>query len=203
MSNPSTSTTSRNIADAATNRSTLSNDITYYWSLLRIWCAGSNDSDESYLSQDHKLARRMFYCGCVGLPWLWIVNVLYFRIRIYGPIPWRDTKKQGMSGEGEHVDVFSRVHVPDVTAGESDQRHHYENATATGQEDDSDHDAAEEENDPIKEAELRKWVHRSTLGFISVSSLFIAWIVMFQRNKSSFSDNWFVMSPDDEELTGW
>eukprot|EP00956_Cyclotella_meneghiniana_P029675 scaffold72655_cov36-Cyclotella_meneghiniana.AAC.2 len=25
------------------------------------------------------LSRRMFYGGCLGLPWLWICNVLYFR----------------------------------------------------------------------------------------------------------------------------
>ena len=29
----------------------------------------------------------MFYGGCAFLPWLWIVNAMYFRKVVYGPIP--------------------------------------------------------------------------------------------------------------------
>ena len=37
----------------------------------------------------HLLARQMFFVGCLGLPWLWCVNFLYFRKQVYGPIfPW-------------------------------------------------------------------------------------------------------------------
>ena len=35
--------------------------------------------------EDALLARRMFLAGCLGLPWLWICNVLYFRLRVFGP----------------------------------------------------------------------------------------------------------------------
>ena len=28
--------------------------------------------------EDEALARRFFWGGCCGLPWLWAVNVLYF-----------------------------------------------------------------------------------------------------------------------------
>ena len=37
--------------------------------------------------REDKLAQQMFYGGCAFLPWLWIVNVLYFRKAVYGPIP--------------------------------------------------------------------------------------------------------------------
>ena len=37
--------------------------------------------------RDDALARQMFFGGCALLPWLWVVNVLYFRQRVYGPLP--------------------------------------------------------------------------------------------------------------------
>ena len=30
--------------------------------------------------RDDQLARRMFFIGCLGLPFLWFVNVLHFRL---------------------------------------------------------------------------------------------------------------------------
>lgn len=38
-------------------------------------------------SRPDKLARQMFFVGLLGLPWLWIVNILYFFDRVYGRIP--------------------------------------------------------------------------------------------------------------------
>lgn len=37
----------------------------------------------SELPADAKVARRMFFIGAFGLPWLWIVNCLFFYQRIY------------------------------------------------------------------------------------------------------------------------
>jgi hypothetical protein len=34
-----------------------------------------------------KLARQMFFVGLLGLPWLWVVNILYFYDRVYGQMP--------------------------------------------------------------------------------------------------------------------
>lgn len=33
-----------------------------------------------------KLAKQMFFVGLLGLPWLWIVNILYFFDRVYGRV---------------------------------------------------------------------------------------------------------------------
>mmetsp|Transcript_40711 Transcript_40711/g.122618 ORF Transcript_40711/g.122618 Transcript_40711/m.122618 type:complete len:214 (+) Transcript_40711:300-941(+) len=41
--------------------------------------------------REDKLARLMFYGGCACLPWLWCVNIMYFRKQIFGPIPVWDT----------------------------------------------------------------------------------------------------------------
>ena len=42
----------------------------------------SNDS-----TRPDKLAKQMFFVGLIGLPWLWIVNILYFFDRVYGRMP--------------------------------------------------------------------------------------------------------------------
>ena len=41
--------------------------------------------------RDDHLARRMFFIGCLGLPFLWFVNVLHFRQKVYGSIPCLDS----------------------------------------------------------------------------------------------------------------
>ena len=64
------------------------------------------------------------------------------------------------------------------------------------------------ENEPaippeLIKLELAKWVKRSTAGsFISLTA-FITWIIVFQLNKDSFGPKWFVMSQEEEALTGW
>ena len=35
-------------------------------------------------SRPDKLAKHMFFVGLLGLPWLWVVNILYFYDRVYG-----------------------------------------------------------------------------------------------------------------------
>ena len=36
------------------------------------------------------LSKRMFIAGCFGLPWLWICNVLYFRLQVFKPLVFLD-----------------------------------------------------------------------------------------------------------------
>ena len=64
--------------------------------------------------------------------------------------------------------------------------------------------ANEEEIPPeLIQMELEKWVKRSTAGsFISLTGL-ITWVVVFQLNKDSFGPGWFVMSQEEDVLTGW
>lgn len=160
----------------------------YYWDLFRLWCSGKMDSDDS-LKKDHLLAKRMFYCGCLALPWLWIVNVLYFRIRVYGPLPWWDKEKDETHSNG----AFNSTHHRQDTT----------ESTARTVADEESNQAAADQQNPLEMEELQKWVHRSALGALSMTSLFIAWTLIFQLNKSSFSDGWFVMSPDDVVISGW
>lgn len=159
----------------------------YYWDLFRLWCSGKMDSDDA-LKKDHLLAKRMFYFGCLALPWLWIVNVLYFRISVYGPLPWWDTETDA---------------VPSTSADNStNQYQESQSAFRTVSDVESNHDATDQQSS-LEQEELRKWVHRSALGAVSITLLFIAWTLIFQLNKSRFSDGWFVMSLDDEVVSGW
>ena len=145
----------------------------YYWDLFRHWCSGKHDTDDP-LKKDHLLAQRMFYSGCLALPWLWIVNVLYFRIRVYGSIRWWDDPKEEADSEAR-------------------------NGSASDEENNRETD----QRNPLEEEELRKWVHRSTIGAILMTAVFTTWTLIFQLNKSSFSDGWFMMSPEDEVASGW
>mmetsp|Transcript_2887 Transcript_2887/g.3048 ORF Transcript_2887/g.3048 Transcript_2887/m.3048 type:complete len:98 (-) Transcript_2887:308-601(-) len=38
----------------------------------------AGDSDPNMV-----IARQMFFIGCLGLPWLWLVNVIYFTPLLY------------------------------------------------------------------------------------------------------------------------
>lgn len=51
--------------------------------------------------------------------------------------------------------------------------------------------------------ETKKWVRRSLFGAAVVCSLWVAWIVVFQVFSDEFGPNWFVMSEDEAEKTGW
>lgn len=64
-------------------------------------------------------------------------------------------------------------------------------------------DGNEEISPELIQAELAKWIKRSTAGsFLSVT-VFITWIVVFQLNRDSFGPKWFVMSQEEGERTGW
>ena len=45
--------------------------------------------------RDDQLARRMFFIGCLGLPFLWFVNVLHFR----SEIPFLDSDEYEISDD--------------------------------------------------------------------------------------------------------
>lgn len=50
-----------------------------------------------------KLAKQMFFVGLLGLPWLWVVNILYFFERVYGDrincCGWIKSGSDGDSGD--------------------------------------------------------------------------------------------------------
>jgi hypothetical protein len=133
------------------------------------------------IKDDILLARRMFFAGCLGLPWLWICNALYFRLRVFGPLVMVDYwpgKSPGGVG-GEECDVNGND-------GDDEQR------------------TLEQQLEMQMEGkELEKWVKRSTSGAFAVVTLFVAWIVTFQVNKEHFGPKWFVMDQTDAEVSGW
>eukprot|EP00586_Coscinodiscus_wailesii_P011901 CAMPEP_0172490660 /NCGR_PEP_ID=MMETSP1066-20121228/21180_1 /TAXON_ID=671091 /ORGANISM="Coscinodiscus wailesii, Strain CCMP2513" /LENGTH=131 /DNA_ID=CAMNT_0013259253 /DNA_START=167 /DNA_END=559 /DNA_ORIENTATION=- len=126
------------------------------------------------------LARRMFYGGCALLPWLWLVNVLYFRKQVYGPIPFIDS-----SGDDDNDRVSSESNhiaggVPDIANIDDDD------------DDDSDDDASNRDDvtDEEIKMELRKWVSRSGIGSLIGFTILLAWNISFQVARNSFGPEW-------------
>ena len=169
--------------------------------------------------REDKLARQIFYGGCAFLPWLWVVNAMYFRKIVYGPIPLVDYLPGGDRRQAA-LDRFA-----DGSAFDEDEDGPIENmpqveASASASEDtdaetdfeDDDDDNDGNNNAAIDEARLEaqivqqgveKWVKRSTMSATLVVGLFVAWIAVFQVYKDSFGPNWFVMSEEEGERTGW
>lgn len=129
------------------------------------------------------LAKRMFFAGCLGLPWLWICNSLYFRLRIFGPMVM--------------VDYWPGKAPPPRVDEDA--------AAGAGGNDGADNQQSMERQLEVQmeRAELEKWVKRSTRGAFVVMALFVTWIVVFQVNKEHFGPRWFVMGETDAEVTGW
>jgi hypothetical protein len=44
-----------------------------------------SEEEPTKIQSEIILSRRMFYAGCLGLPWLWICNIMYFRRKVFGP----------------------------------------------------------------------------------------------------------------------
>jgi hypothetical protein len=128
------------------------------------------------------LAKRMFFAGCVGLPWLWICNALYFRVRVFGPCV-----------------------LLDYWPGQSSLSSSLIATTDEGEDDDNSNPDSDEQrlNQQIRKIELQKWVKRSTRGAAIIIPLFVAWIIAFQVNKEHFGTKWFVMDQTEAEITGW
>ena len=178
------------------------------------------------MTRDDKLARQMFYGGCALLPWLWMVNVYYFRKLVYGPIPFLDY----MPGGGRRQAAADAFADGTAYARDGEEEGPIQNMPAVGggssrgdDEDDDDDQTDDEETEfedenagdgsrdedearlhaQVVHKEVEKWVKRSSLGAVLVVSLFVAWVVMFQVYKDSFGPQWFVMSEDQGEATGW
>uniref|UniRef100_A0A7S2URL7 Gamma-secretase subunit PEN-2 n=1 Tax=Attheya septentrionalis TaxID=420275 RepID=A0A7S2URL7_9STRA len=135
------------------------------------------------------LAKRMFWVGCCGLPWLWAVNVLYFRVAVFGPLKWVDSP----SDDQDHAQM-----PPAVGQMMSDDTE--DDGTAAGE------SATQQESIVSPEAikkQVRTWVRRSTMGATTIAVIWIAWIISFQLNRDSFGPNWFIMSQDEADATGW
>ena len=170
--------------------------------------------------REDKLARQMFYGGCAFLPWLWIVNAMYFRKVVYGPIPLVDYLPGGDRRQAA-LDRFA-----DGSAFDEDEDGPIENLPQVGASASEDTDAEtdfeddEDDNDgnnnnsnaandearleaQIVQQGVEKWVKRSTMSATLVVGLFVAWIAVFQVYKDSFGPNWFVMSEEEGERTGW
>lgn len=125
------------------------------------------------------LAKRMFYAGCLGLPWLWICNVLYFRLAVFGPCVILDYRPG-------HRPLSSST------------------TTNTTENDDNEESTDEQRlNRQLQHMELKSWVQRSTYGASIIIPLFVAWIITFQVNKEHFGPKWFVLDQSESEVTGW
>uniref|UniRef100_A0A7S2HI88 Gamma-secretase subunit PEN-2 n=1 Tax=Helicotheca tamesis TaxID=374047 RepID=A0A7S2HI88_9STRA len=166
------------------------------------------------------LAKRMFYGGCCFLPWLWAVNAMYFRRKVFGDIPFIDTWGGSSGGGGEQQqdesiqDLVPRmdgvVEMAGVGSGEENdegdsdgvRRRRRNDGEEFGDDRDQD-DSTPQLSAAEIQMELSKWVKRSTFGAFFGFSLFISWIVVFQVNKDHFGEGWFVMDQDEEDLTGW
>ena len=131
-----------------------------------------------------KLARQMFFVGLLGLPWLWVVNCLYFYDRVYGKL------KCFGSTASDHIDDNR-----DGSAGFL--------GLIPSEEDDEDIEPDEGLSQDEIQMELCKWVKRSTIGSFVSTAIFTTWLVVFQINRENFGPQWFVYSPGDEVLTGW
>ena len=119
------------------------------------------------------LSRRMFFAGCLGLPWLWICNIMYFRRQVFGAQVffdyWPGKRDEYLNEHSEQSEGNRETNLPTL---------HEKN-------------------------ELEKWVKRSTRGAFIVVSVFLAWVITFQVNKENFSSGWFVMDMSEEESSGW
>mmetsp|Transcript_18054 Transcript_18054/g.51688 ORF Transcript_18054/g.51688 Transcript_18054/m.51688 type:complete len:171 (+) Transcript_18054:92-604(+) len=169
--------------------------------------------------REDKLARQMFYGGCAFLPWLWIVNVMYFRKAVYGPIPLVDYLPGGDRRQVA-LDRFA-----DGSAYDEDEDGPIENmpqvgaSGASGASDDTDAETdfgdGDDDGDGSNATDegrlgartvqrgVETWVKRSTLSATLVVGLFVVWIAVFQVHKDSFGPKWFVMKEEEGESTGW
>jgi hypothetical protein len=186
------------------------------------------------LERPDTVAKRMFYIGLFGLPWLWAVNIMYFWDSVYGRLPCFG-KSLSDSDDNEHVNAEDAGILGLMEGSRSqDDGDDHPNGTATFGDFCymlrhfnfffvyllsalfysscliNDHLYTEIEvnsetapSPEIIKAEVAKWVKRSTIGSIVSTCLFIAWVITFQLNKDSFGPNWFVMTQDAADLTGW
>ncbi|KAL7569339.1 hypothetical protein ACA910_016881 [Epithemia clementina (nom. ined.)] len=116
------------------------------------------------------LSKRFFFGGLFGLPWLWIVHVLYFR--------------------GNQQSEEGLLNNPDD---------HFQDEARTNN--GSEPEMSLEE---IKQA-AASWVSKCQTCAAIFLTLWIGWIVAAQvlRNAGILPSSWFILNPDNAELTGW
>ena len=167
--------------------------------------------------RDDKLAQQMFYGGCAFLPWMWVVNVMYFRKAVYGPIPLVDYFPGGdrrqtaldRFADGSAYDNDDEdgpiENMPQVGGGsasdDTDAETDFDDDDGGG-EGSGDDDEARVGARGVQRG-VEKWVKRSTMSATLVVGLFATWVAVFQVYKDSFGPNWFVMSEDEGLRTGW
>jgi len=140
----------------------------------------TNNTVNDKMKEEILLSKRMFIAGCFGLPWLWISNVLYFRLRVFNPIVL--------------IDYWPGKSPPTTTIANNDESRRESNEQLSME---------QQLQQQMHLEELKTWVKRSTRGAFLVVSLFITWVIVFQVNKDSFSQKWFVMDQTAYEITGW
>jgi len=134
------------------------------------------------------IAKEMFFVGLLGLPWLWIVNIMYFWDTVYGRLPCFGDSPSDTAHAEEATGFLGMMENND-----EEEEHEIGNGTRN-----SDDPTPQE----IK-AEVCKWVKRSSVGSAVSVTLFVSWLLIFQLNRDSFGPKWFVMSQDEEDRTGW
>ena len=142
--------------------------------------------------RDDILARRMFFLGLALLPWLWVVNVLYFWDDVYGPCSWWCIRSPSSSDEEPSPSTA-------LTSRESSDRLVGEGAGTVS-------NMGPSEIGPTAEAisvEVSKWVRRSTLGSLVMFLALVAWMTIIQTNRDRFGPKWFIIDLNDAERTGW
>jgi len=140
----------------------------------------TNNTVNDKMKEEILLSKRMFIAGCFGLPWLWICNVLYFRLRVFNPIVL--------------IDYWPGKSPLTTTIANNDESRRESNEQLSME---------QQLQQQMHLEELKTWVKRSTRGAFLVVSLFITWVIVFQVNKDSFSQKWFVMDQTAYEITGW
>jgi len=153
--------------------------------------------------RDDILARRMFFIGLALLPWLWVVNVLYFWDDVYGPCRLLGcTNSRGSTsktrGEEEEEEPSSSTALTGAVSTSRDQDVRDESGVSG--------ESRVSEISPSREeiaAEVSKWVKRSALGSIIMFVALVAWMTIIQTNRDRFGPKWFVIPLTDADRTGW
>lgn len=120
------------------------------------------------------LSKRIFMAGCFGLPWLWIVHLMY---------------NGDLEKFGSDADSTSEA---STSYGLLDADEHFpEEPTNINM-------------STYQIAAVRKsWVAKCRIGALSVLGLWVLWVALAQGLKRQLAADLYVHSPNDEEWTGW
>ena len=128
------------------------------------------------------------------LPLLWMCNTLYFYNRVYGSCIKRNNSNDEEGSSPSQEELMSNQANNAAMDGSSPE------AVQVDEDDDDD----STDDGPVDEEELKKWVKRSSVGSLVSIGVIVAWACLVQLEKGNlFGPKWFVMSEDEEELSGW